>query len=82
MLSSVKTGRKETVITNSEKKIDGPTSCMAVTIVCHREPGWPSRSQVSSFLWMFSMMMTEPSTMAPIATAIPPSDMMFAVRCW
>ena len=30
---------------------------------------------------MFSMMMIDASTIAPIATAMPPSDMMFAVRC-
>ena len=30
---------------------------------------------------MFSMMMIDASTIAPMATAMPPSDMMFAVRC-
>ena len=81
-LSKVKTGKNDTVITNREKKIDGPTSCMAVTMVSNREPGLPSESQASRFLWMFSITMIEASTIAPIATAIPPSDMMFAVRCW
>ena len=79
-LSSVNTGKNETVITRSEKKIDGPTSCMAATMVCRLDPGCPSASQCSNFLWTFSTTMIEASTMAPIATAIPPSDMIFAVR--
>ena len=35
----------------------------------------------SSSLWAFSIMMIAASTMAPMAMAMPPSDMMFAVRC-
>ena len=46
-----------------------------------RSPVGPSRSQSSSFLWTFSTMMIAASTIAPIAIAMPPSDMMFAVRC-
>ena len=79
--SSVNTGMNDTVITSSEKKIEGPTSCIAEMIVSTREVWRPPRSQSSSFLWMFSMMMIEASTIAPIATAIPPSDMILAVRC-
>ena len=78
--SSVKTGRNETVMTRSEKKIDGPTSRMAATITSTREPGLPASSHSSRSLCVFSMRMIAASTIAPIATAIPPSDMMFAVR--
>jgi hypothetical protein len=75
----VKIGRNETVITSNAKKTLGPTSCMAVTITALREPGLPAASHCSSRLWMFSTRMIAASTMAPIATAIPPSDMMLAV---
>ncbi len=34
--SSVNTGKNEMVITSSEKKIDGPTSCMASMMACCR----------------------------------------------
>jgi hypothetical protein len=80
--SSVKTGKNEIVMTSSEKKIEGPTSCIAWMMTSVRGSGWPAWSHSPSFLWMFSMMMIDASTIAPIATAIPPSDMMFAVRCW
>ena len=85
--SSVKTGRNEIVMTRSEKKIDGPTSCIAWMMTSVRagaSAAWPAASRPTrpSFLWMFSMMMIDASTIAPMATAMPPSDMMFAVRCW
>ena len=70
------------MMTSSEKKIEGPTSCIAAMIASVRGVFWPPASHSASFLWMFSMMMIEASTIAPIATAMPPSDMMFAVRCW
>jgi hypothetical protein len=73
------TGRNDTVMTSKEKKSDGPTSCIAETITAGRLPGRPSSSQCSSRLWTFSTRMTAASTMAPIATAMPPSDMMLAV---
>jgi hypothetical protein len=78
--SSVNTGRNEIVITSSEKNSDGPTSCIARMITSARGSLRPACSHSASFLWMFSMMMIDASTMAPIATAMPPSDMMLAVR--
>ena len=42
----------------------------------------PPVSQSSSRLCTFSTMMIEASTMAPIATAMPPSDMMLAFSPW
>ena len=77
------TGRKETVITSSEKKMLGPTSCIAPTSTgAGARRRCPASCQASSLLWMFSMMMIEASTMAPMATAMPPSDMMLMVRPW
>ena len=70
------------MITSSEKKIDGPTSCIAAMIAPSRAVRRPPRSHSSSLRWTFSIRMIDASTIAPIATAIPPSDMMFAVRCW
>ena len=77
--SSVKMGRKETVMTSKAKKTLGPTSCIAVRITPLRDPRSPSWLHCSSRLWMFSTTMIEASTMAPMATATPPSDMIFAV---
>ena len=79
---SVKTGRNETVITSSEKKIEGPTSCIAWMMASRL--GWAALRHpiLPAVLWMFSIMMIEASTIAPIATAMPPSDMMFAVSPW
>ena len=74
--SSVKTGRKPTVMTRSEKKIGRPTSWSAeMTISLRTTPA----AAVSNFLWTFSTTMIAASTIAPMAMAIPPSDMMFAV---
>ena len=61
----------------NEKKILGPTSCMASMTVCVRVF---VLSGTARRLWMFSIMTIAASTIAPIATAIPPSDMMLAVR--
>jgi len=40
----------QTVITSKEKKIEGPTSCIADTIACERSVGRPSASHSASFL--------------------------------
>ena len=80
--SSVKIGRKETVITSSAKKTLGATSCMAARITASRGPARPALSQASSRVCTFSTRMIAASTIAPIAIAIPPRDMMFAVRPW
>ncbi len=80
--SKVNTGTKLTVITNSEKKMLGPTSCIASTMASMRGLGLPSSSQTSSFLWMFSIRMMLASTIAPMATAMPPRLMMLMVSPW
>ena len=76
--SRVKTGRKARVMTSSEKKMGRPTSCSAETTTALRVPGRPACSQASSRLWTFSTTMIAASTMAPMAMAMPPSDMMLA----
>ena len=77
--SRAKIGRKETAMTSSEKKLGPPTSLTAVTTTSRNDPGRPAACQCSSFLWVCSTTTMAASTMAPMATAIPPSDMMFAV---
>ena len=72
----------DTVMTSSEKNSDGPTSCIAWISTSIRLPGRPSRSHSSSRLCVFSMMTIDASTIAPMATAMPPSDMMLAVSPW
>ncbi len=67
------------MITSSAKNTLGPTSCIAATTTSRRGDGAPACSQSSSRLWTFSTRMIDASTIAPIATAMPPSDMMFAV---
>ena len=75
--SSVNTGRKLRVIINSEKNNGGPTSFEAAITICQRF------SSVSPFfsmcLCMFSTITMAASTMAPMAMAIPPNDMMLAL---
>ena len=44
-----------------------------------RLPGLPCSSHSSSFLWAFSTMMMEASTMAPMAMAMPLKLMMLDV---
>ena len=70
-------------MTSSEKKMLGPTSCIASISTVERSPR-PAVAPPSprGVLWMFSIMMIEASTMAPMATAMPPSDMMLMVRPW
>ena len=79
--SSMKMGRKETVTTSSEKKTLGPTSCMARRMTSARGALRPAASHSSSRRCTFSTRMIEASTMAPMAMAMPPSDMMLAVSC-
>ncbi len=77
--SSVNTGKKPTVITSSEKKMGRPTSCSPPSTTSARGSLRPSRSHLSSRLCTFSTTMMAASTIAPMAMAIPPRDMMFAV---
>ena len=73
------TGRNETAMMVSEKKRAGPTSLVASTMIA--QCGFLPRSR-SRCLWAFSIITMAPSTMAPIAIAIPPSDMMLATSPW
>ncbi|MNQ75888.1 hypothetical protein D3C85_906970 [compost metagenome] len=70
------------VMMSREKKMAGPTSMLASTITCQR---FLSVSSVRSIcLWTFSIITMAPSTMAPMAMAMPPRDMMLALipcRC-
>ena len=68
------------MITSKEKKIGRPTSWSADTTISARGSFLPDASHVSSFLCTFSTTMIAASTIAPMAIAIPPSDMMFAVN--
>ncbi len=78
-------------MTSRLKKSAGPTSTDASVTIAHRSSrvgsgsvSLPSTSaacacfHASSFLCAFSIMTIAASTIAPIAIAIPPSDMMFA----
>ena len=78
--SSVNTGKNPTVMTSSEKKIGRPTSWSADTTTSARGSLCPDASHASSFLCTFSTTMIAASTIAPMAMAIPPRDMMLAVR--
>ncbi len=79
--SSAKTGINETVITSSDQNNAGPTSFDASRMISH----CPLRSETglsdscSKCLCAFSIMIIAASTIAPIAIAIPPSDMIFAL---
>ena len=71
----------DTVITSSAKKSDGPTSLAAFAMIsqCGLRPPYRARC-----LCAFSTITIPASTIVPIATAIPPSDMMLSVspcRC-
>ena len=78
--SSANTGTNDSVITSSEKNSAGPTSTAASVI--RRQRSSPSTTRPSSFLCAFSIITTAASTIAPIAMAIPPSDMMLAFTPW
>ncbi len=72
------------VIISRQKNSAGPTSCAARVITCQcSSPSstWPGLAcrQASAFLWAFSIITTAASTIAPMAMAMPPSDMMFAL---
>ncbi len=82
--SSVKTGMNDSVMISSEKNSAGPTSAAESPIT--RQWGspvssWPGCSwcHCSMCLCAFSIITTAASTIAPIAMAMPPSDMMFAL---
>src|SRR5213080_2010591 len=77
--SSAKMGRNETAITRSEKKLGPPTSLTAAMTMSRKSPGRFSACQRSSFLCVCSTTTMAASTMAPIATAMPPRDMMLAM---
>ena len=82
--SSENTGMKLTVMTSKEKKSGRPTLFAASMMTCTRSAGVGSRPlssrKCSRFLWAFSTMMMAASTMAPMAMAMPPKDMIFEVR--
>ena len=70
--SRVNTGRKETVIRSSEKKSDGPTSRHDSPTTC--QCGLPG-SRRARCRCAFSTITMPASTIVPMATATPPSDM-------
>ena len=74
------TGRKDSAMIISEKNSDGPTSRQASSTSAERSRS--SSPACSSFLWTFSTMTMPASTIAPMAIAMPPSDMMLALRPW
>ena len=75
--SSTNTGTKLKVMISNEKNNAGPTSDAAFAITCQRLA--LVSGVFSMCLWTFSTITIAPSTMAPIAIAIPPSDMMLAL---
>ena len=81
---SENTGMKLTVMTSSAKKSERPTLFAAPTITSKRSRLFGSRPcssrKCSSALCAFSIMMMAESTIAPMAMAMPPSDMMLHVR--
>ncbi|MCY1309991.1 hypothetical protein D9M69_494650 [compost metagenome] len=85
--SRVKTGMNDRVMISRQKNSAGPTSAAASVITCQwcspfsDSPGWAA-CQASTFLCAFSIITTAASTMAPMAMAIPPRDMMLALMPW
>ena len=82
--SRTNTGIKEMVMIASEKKMLGPTCCMASIITSRRDLAFSSGSASSlshraNRLWILSIMTIAASSMAPMATAMPPKDMMLTV---
>ena len=71
--SSVKIGRKETVMTSRLKNSAGPTSLAASIRISTRGLSGGARSRC---LWAFSIMTMAASIMAPTAMAMPPRLMM------
>ena len=78
--SSVSTGRKATAITSSVKNAGAPTSLIAARTISAGAVRRSPCCQRSSFLCVCSTTTIDASTSAPTAIAIPPSDMMFALR--
>src|SRR5438132_1009963 len=82
---SEKTGTKLTVITSSAKNNARPTPLAPAMITWARSTLFGSRPCVSrknsSPLCAFSIITIAESTMAPMAMAIPPNDMMLLVTC-
>ncbi len=76
--SSAKTGMNDRVMMSSDVKSAGPTSFDDSTTSSQCSRGRPSRSFRSMCLWRFSTITIAASIIAPIAIAIPPSDMMLA----
>ena len=85
--SSANTGTNEMVTISSDENSAGPTSTAASVITFQRasppsvSPGCAS-CQRSSLRCAFSTITTAPSTISPMAMAMPPSDTMFAVMPW
>src|SRR3990172_8674935 len=77
--SSVKTSMNAMAITSSAKKLGPPTSLTALMTTSLKSPGRPSASQCSSFLCSCSTRTMDASTIAPMAMAMPPSDIILAV---
>ena len=69
-------GAKEMVITSSAKNRVGPTSVAARVTICQWGRRPPSRSRCRC---AFSTITIAASTIAPMAMAMPPSDMMLAL---
>ncbi len=78
--SSASTGRNDTPITSSVKKLVPATWLIAFWTSGFGSPGRPAASHSSSFLWVCSTTTMAASPRAPMAMAMPPSDMMLAVR--
>ena len=75
--SKINTGKNETVMMSKLKNSAGPTSLAAFETICQR---FSSVSGVFSIcLCIFSIITIAPSVIAPIAIAIPPNDIIFAL---
>ena len=75
---SPNTGRNETAMISSEKKMAGVTSRAASASSFARSASLRSFGACSNFLCAASTMTISASTVAPTAMAIPPSDMIVA----
>ena len=76
--SSANTGMKLTVMISSEKKIAGPTCCAACPTSRQRSAA-STGGDCSKRRCTASSMTIAPSTIVPIAMAMPPSDMILAL---
>jgi hypothetical protein len=75
---SPNTGMKLAAMISSEKKIAGVTSRAASESRVRSLLGVSVLGRSSSFLWAASTITISASTVAPMAMAMPPSDMMVA----